>query len=349
MYTLATVLPFMVCLVWTAILALDCRKGQSDKLALCLFGITATLLYLCHFLHFNGMQSRFSESIYFLCNLSVYPMYTIYVRRLTRPSEKHWREELLYFLPAALVFVQSITGILQETDPRLIALWLFPVVSLIASYDAARRLFQFRKEVDNYYSNPESKRLNPVLILVGLQLVTTLASIVSNLLGRETFQQSSLLWIPSCTFAVLLFCIFYVSSRTNSPAREMQAPQPSDEESGFNTEQQRRLLQKIDTLMQEKELFRTKGLTVNDIAEAVGSNRTYVSLCINQLGGASFSDYVNTARVKYAQKLIQEHPELPLSEVADMAGFNERTSFYRNFKKIAGVAPGEYLQSQKKD
>ncbi|MBR4736009.1 MAG: hypothetical protein IK052_07955, partial [Bacteroidales bacterium] len=71
MYSLATTMPFLVCLVWTAILLLQFRAADRAHRALAVFAVVTTLLYFCHFLHFNSLGSGFSESLYFLCNLSV--------------------------------------------------------------------------------------------------------------------------------------------------------------------------------------------------------------------------------------------------------------------------------------
>ena len=78
----------MVCLVWTTIFLLEYRKSDPARRALTVFGIAATLLYFCHYLHFNGLQSVYSESMYYLCNLSVYPLYSLYVKCLTDKSRR---------------------------------------------------------------------------------------------------------------------------------------------------------------------------------------------------------------------------------------------------------------------
>lgn len=343
-YTLATVLPFTVCLVWTVILLLQYREAPADKRILFYFGVTATLLYFCHFLHFNGVQSAFSESLYYLCNLSVYPLYSIYVRRLTRPKVRPYLEEGLFFLPAIVVFLQSIIGKPGVAHTHLIAQWAFPIVCILSSAEALRRLLLFRRDVDNYYSNPGEKHLNPVMALIILLQITMLASFCASLTGRDTFLNSGILWIPSLTFSVLLFSIFYVGSRTVSPAYEMTEPEAR--ETNQMEEQQNQLMEKIEAQMLQHELFRTKGLTVSDLASTVGSNRTYVSSCINQCRKMSFSLYVNGYRIRYAQQLMLEKKDLTFTEIAEEAGFVDRSSFYRSFKQETGMNPSTWLESR---
>lgn len=108
-----------------------------------------------------------------------------------------------------------------------------------------------------------------------------------------------------------------------------------------------RLMEQITAQMEEKELFRKNGLTKEDLARAVSSNTRYVSDCINAMAGCSFIDYVNGYRIRYAQRLLYENPELRLSEISEESGFSSEVTFYRNFKARTGQTPGEWLTSQK--
>ena len=336
----------MVCLVWTAIGLLDYRHNDPARRMLSIFGVAVTCLYTCHFFHFNGYDTLPGEALYFFCNLSVYPLYALYVRRLTLEKPSFWRKEAVWFAPALVVFV--LVFFLPSETVQVIDRWVFPVISLSACFLAGHELFRFRKSVENFYSNPEEKRLDPILVLITIQMLTVTMSFLANLLGRESFVESDFLIVPSLIFSLLLFCIFYIGFRTDFPVRDVQTPsagtRTESEESphSFNEAQQQRLLEKIALQMQEKELFRTKGLTIADLATAVGSNRTYVSTCINQGLGLSFSDYVNGFRVRYAMEQMQRPDAPSLTEIAEQAGFADRTSFYRCFKKTNGTNPSAW-------
>lgn len=344
MYALATTLPFMVCLVWTTILLIQIRKADRAHIALAIFGIVTAALYFCHYLHFNGIQTRFSESLYYLCNLSVYPLYALYVKCLTGKSAPRALTFFWWFIPAVAVFVCSLTGWLRGIGgASMVAQVLFPVVTIYSSVIAARDLFRFRLSVNNYYSNPEEKRLDPLFVLLLLLVVTAMMSFTVNLLGRDHFMGSLELMIPSVGFSALLFSIFYIGDKTEFPADEVRVEDSVVMLADTDDGTQMSLMEKIQAQMQARQLFRSKGLTVSDLAEAVGSNRTYVSACINKLGKKSFSDYVNSWRIRYARLLMEEKPPLSISEVADRSGFSDRVSFYRSFKKITGMSPSEWM------
>lgn len=348
MFALATALPFCVCLVFTTMGLLDWRRNKADLHALTLFGIVATVLYFCHYLHYNGQESELSESIYFLCNLSVYPMYAMYVHTLTREDSKLLWKMAIWLIPALMVFFLSVTGIIDGETEEQVAHTLFPLVSIAAILYAIVLLSGFRKRVENFYSNPSGKRLTPIRFLLIMLLVALLISVISNEIGREAFEGSNLLLIPSLVFSALLFGTFYIGILTQMPAEEIRTEANDSVREEIPLEggisQQAQLMRRIESQMREQQLFRKRGLTINDLAEAVGSNRTYVSLCINQEANISFSDYVNRERVLYAKLLMEGMPGISMADLAEKAGFNERTSFYRSFKKFAGVSPSEYAQ-----
>jgi len=103
------------------------------------------------------------------------------------------------------------------------------------------------------------------------------------------------------------------------------------------------MMARITALMEEQQLFRRPGLTLHNVAQALGTNTRYVSACINDGTGKSFPDYINGYRVRYAQELLKANPGRPLSGVAEEAGFSGESSFFRNFKALTGKTPNQWL------
>lgn len=97
---------------------------------------------------------------------------------------------------------------------------------------------------------------------------------------------------------------------------------------------------KIEKL-KENQYFLNKNLKITDMAQEMGTCRTYVSNYINKTYGCSFSDYVNQLRIDYAKQLLKNEQE-KLSSIADRSGFSSEQSFYRNFKKFVGMTPSEW-------
>ena len=108
------------------------------------------------------------------------------------------------------------------------------------------------------------------------------------------------------------------------------------------------LMGRITQLMEKEQVFRNKGLSVDDMAKRLGTNKTYISAFVNMNSGMSFSAYVNKYRVEYAQRLMQEQPGIKLADVSMTAGFSSETSFFRNFKSVTGKSPAEWSKTYSK-
>ena len=55
-----------------------------------------------------------------------------------------------------------------------------------------------------------------------------------------------------------------------------------------------------------------------------------------------FTELVTDYRIRYAQDLMRNHPEMRLLEVAEEAGLASEKSFFRAFKSHTGMTPGEW-------
>ena len=102
------------------------------------------------------------------------------------------------------------------------------------------------------------------------------------------------------------------------------------------------LLPRICQLMEEEKLYLNSKLKLDDVAERLHTNRLYVSTCINNERGCSFSQFVNAYRVEYAQRLLRKHPHKKLIEVSIESGFANEMTFFRVFKSFTGMTPREW-------
>lgn len=99
----------------------------------------------------------------------------------------------------------------------------------------------------------------------------------------------------------------------------------------------------LEQLMDEQKLYLKKDLTLADLAEALGTNRTYVSKYISQVLNQTFYDYVNQLRIeRVSLPMMREHPEFKLDFVAHESGFASISTFRRAFIKLTGQTPRQY-------
>lgn len=105
------------------------------------------------------------------------------------------------------------------------------------------------------------------------------------------------------------------------------------------------LTEQLSKIIEEEELFKQPDLRVTDIAARLATNRTYISAIIKSLSGENFSNMINGYRVRYAQKLMKDHPDMSVTDIAAESGFSSRSAFYRNFKEMIGMSPAEWKKS----
>ena len=106
------------------------------------------------------------------------------------------------------------------------------------------------------------------------------------------------------------------------------------------------LLEEMQHLIEEKNLFLRKDLRVADIASELATNQTYVSVLVNNLTGDNFATMIGGYRIRYAQNLMREHPEMVHADVAEASGFASRAAFLRTFKAQTGLTPTEWKQKE---
>lgn len=82
--------------------------------------------------------------------------------------------------------------------------------------------------------------------------------------------------------------------------------------------------------------------SVEQLASDVGMHRMNLYRKIQSLYGMTPSEFIRTMRLKRAAQLLTDDPNLNVSEVADMVGFNTPKYFTKYFKDFFGVLPSQY-------
>ncbi len=78
-------------------------------------------------------------------------------------------------------------------------------------------------------------------------------------------------------------------------------------------------------------------LTLDILAEHVHMSKYYFLRRFKEETGMTVHEYINNKRLLKARELLKENR--PLQEVWQESGFNDYTTFLRNFKKVFGVSP----------
>ena len=367
---LMSALPMIVCGVLSVLTALSLfNRRNRARVRLLLFMLTATVLYLAHFVYFNRLTAvvPLTDTFYSFCNPAVFPLYYLYIEELTEYRPNRWRQ-VFCLLPSLLCLLA--TGVLyllmdgQQTARFMaqclyggefsslsgIAWWqgvahvivriVFALQIPLVLYYGFRRITAYNAVVESNYSNVEGKRILGVKTLLVLFAVTSFMAFVFNIIGRQEFIEGpEPLAFPAVMFSLLLLLIGHVGlsqqfSVQDIEAEVFQETEPMPEDGGVSE-----LLEGIKKLVNDEKLFLYPNLKVSDLATRLHSNRNYIYHAINVEMGVSFSDYINGLRVDYAARLLEANPELSINDVMTRSGFTSSSAFYRNFKKFKGITP----------
>lgn len=117
----------------------------------------------------------------------------------------------------------------------------------------------------------------------------------------------------------------------------------NDGDSTTNSSLDKALYIKCEELMRVEKVFRNKDISLENLADTLKTNRTYLSRAINTFSGTSFHNYINMHRIAEATNLICNPDfDTPLKQLADDLGYNSVSVFYKAFQKETGCTPTRY-------
>lgn len=107
--------------------------------------------------------------------------------------------------------------------------------------------------------------------------------------------------------------------------------------------------QRLQSLFQQKAIYRQPKLTLDEVAHQLDLPARYVSYLINTQYSANFNQYVNQYRVAEVIRKMNDPKEQhkTLLALAFEAGFSSKSTFNQVFKQHTSLSPSQYLTTQK--
>lgn len=384
LYGLLASAPMFTCAFWMLTLAVDVNHRTRARNMLTVFMFVATMHFLgqaiyCY--HDYRLTANY-DSFYTLATALVFPVYYLYLRTLTDSKRLNFKS-LWVLIPSMLIFVSYFTVFLlmspEELDvfcrqilykepasgeiTTLINIQRINVILLAVVFNiqipfvvwfGSKRIINYRRQLSEYYSNPDEKLIAPVKKLMYCFIITAVASIAFNSIGRHFFTQNSIgwVWVASVGFVAMLFSVGFVGFRQyfsiddmvkdidTSDKNEIASDDFSELE---NPDRMKLLKEKLIQIVEEKELYLKPDLRISDVAAYLCTNRAYISRIVNQQLNLSFSDFINKYRVEYAKKLLKINPKIDNDDLASSSGFGSVLSMRRAFQQFEGLSVKEYL------
>jgi len=234
-----------------------------------------------------------------------------------------------------------------------IPVWLFTLFYLYLLIKYTRLfIITYRdclRKMDNYFSGQEAQNLRWVHF-------SFFAALSIGVLALTASMFPAIHIGIACSVVYLLFYVYFAIRFINYSFvfRKMEAalsdggdilPEQPDEETGVP---QTSAVNTLEINLQkwlDRQQFLQSGITIEDVAIEIGTNRRYLSEHINSTKGKNFRQWINELRIAEAKILLRQHPEMTMSEIASMAGFANKSHFGRIFLAFTQSTPQNWRTS----
>ena len=362
---LAISLPLITCALFSMLILLEwCNRQLREQHTLFAFMLTATLLYVGHYIYFNRAADLLplSDILYVSANLTVYPLYLIYIIRLT----SKWRAVYwLMLLPGLLAIMATGTGYVVMTDEedrmfvhnylyhnsqtgltdmalfqayiRQFCKLVFAIEVIATVVIGSMMIRRYDRMVDEFYADTDDKSMRNIQSILYLVLTIAILSFIVNIIGRARFTDHEIiLTTTSLMFSALLFAIGYEGLHRHFSIIDMRTNKEqvsNDDSAALKDAVNRSMTERIIALVENDKIYLQPDLKLDDVAQMMHTNRTYIYQAVNQQMGISFNEFINRYRIAHAKRLMASDPTLSMNDVALLSGFASLSSFYRNMKK----------------
>ncbi|MES2379818.1 MAG: helix-turn-helix domain-containing protein [Bacteroidota bacterium] len=289
----------------------------------------------------------------------------------------HYKTDLLHFIPYLLshiffihfflmsnlakidVFLNQGAGFELQMKIQTIAIMISGVVYVILAF---LKLNTHKKHLLQEFSYTEKIKLDWLRYLImGLGVIWLIVVLIDS--DPVIFNATVVYVILLGYFGIKQVGIF--NNRLTSSEKKEKAPlalamtldtlpeEPSQEtenvkyrKSSLDEETAMAIHKKLTQLMHDEELYKDAELTLTTLAIHLNVHSNILSQVINSYENKNFYDFINDLRIDEFKKqaLLEKNKKFTLLSIALECGFNSKTSFNRNFKKVMGITPTHYLK-----
>jgi AraC-like DNA-binding protein len=288
------------------------------------------------------------------------PLLFLYVKKITTGCPIFLKADLKHYVPPLIyytILVTTFIGLWTETAMdvgTVIINELFFLHLLIYSTASLRRLKNYQPYV--HQADSASKEID--LQWLRMLLIATLCLYITSFVTAQVQIIDAGIeagaWNMTIQFILvyIMYAISYKSisqpeiffsvrqNTTNGIAREKYRS------SSLDSENARRIQEKLSSYMKEKKPYLDANLSLETLSKQIGESRYHVSQVINDRFKLKFSDYVNNYRVEeFKLLMLKPGKRKPTVEaLAQLSGFNSKTSFHTVFKKMTGKTPSKFYK-----
>jgi len=316
--------------------------------------------------------TNFSESLNFVFG----PLFFIYIRSSLNPEER--KKVLIHFIPFFFWLLYMVFAFIQpeefkynsyiETkhpdweylevlttipdDPAGIRKYVNQLMLIqLVSYFIAGIVTLLRKF--RSLNQPLFKTENELLAILRNTTIHILAIIAILAFTKIYFGMRSDIggYLVATYVSFMIYATSYqILNRSDffdKPGSFFTFPSLKYVKSSLTEEDKDMILAKLIKEMEGNNYYTNNLASLSGLAKQINESSHHVSQVINEKLNKNFFELLAFYRVEHAKKLIREdkHAKLTVEELAELVGYNSKSSFNTAFKKNSSKTPSEYRKS----
>jgi len=223
-----------------------------------------------------------------------------------------------------------------------IAIYLFQLGFYVRWYLRCRRVFL--SQIESYYEEDEIERSMWWLKLI-FWASLTVGFLSLLMLINERVIDMCLTMSLALFYAVFAAC--FINYGLSAPIILPAIYQEKTVEVVENVEKKSTKKSETDEHRKLEAWIKKKGYLNNEqavaeIAAQSGMTAEQFHLYFRDVMGEEFRTWRVRQRIEEAKQLMTDHPEYSITEIVKLSGFNDRSFFYQQFSRFAGVTVGDF-------
>lgn len=334
-----------VCFSVCAILFFTCLKYSGMEnydvfASMIMFVITSMSSVVLSFSLINLIDESFIEGDKFFLNVGfVAALSVVFVRSFW--MEAGWVRTLIHAVYIAVFIIQCISHIIAFR----------------------KRYKEGVQKLEQYYDEEEDKKLKWIHFCYIIMMLTQMFILVYRLFPTGFMKVYNVWYSLFMLYFAANFISFLGSHKLTLDAFayktmtgiNLDFKKKKKGQNGTGAEKRKaessidfRKLEKALEEWVEQKKFSEYDKSREEVARELGTTKEHLHLYFTTRKGIDFKTWRTELRINEAKRLLLENREMSTNVIGEIAGFSDRSNFYRQFVKLVGCSPRQWRESNGK-
>jgi AraC-like DNA-binding protein len=333
---------------------LDNLRFSRNYLAISYF-----VLGISGFVSFLSQEETENESLMVSCTLIIASyqalLFTYTILALIQPL--YIKRKQIFIQLGIITFVAILLLLALFFTSHFIYNLVFYIVVVVYLSQLSFYTYLFRlkynmclRSLEEYYDEDEHIRLRWVNFSFYGALIIGMLALTSLFLNLYFYILFSILYTAYYAYMVSRFYNYQIDFQFAIPVINQNEKTRQEISDSCNTQYETEEIEKFSFILGkwvEEKKFIQKDISVDEIAESLEVNHSFLQYYFRTYMQTDFRTWRSELRIREAQSILIENPDISLEKVRELVGFNHRANFHQQFQKITGLTPSQYKQQQK--